>query len=152
MNMIDIPNILRTKTLEEISKIATSIQDKNTRYLLLGSAFLKYKRYQYAYEFLKHVKHQYPRLFSYAAFYIGKHDEVLESLKDSNDILDLIILTISAAYTNKLDIAKVSLDKAIKIDKNRTLELLTEYIGNMPKSPYRDAILIQISKLLKRRY
>lgn len=150
--MIDIPTILRTKTLDEISRIAMTIQDKNVKYLLLGSAFLKYRRYQYAYEFLKHIKHQYPRLFSYSAFYTGRYDEVVEMLKDSNDILDLTMLAISALYTDKLDLARSSLDKAIKIDKNRTLELLTEYIANMPKSPYRDAILVQISKLLKRKY
>ncbi|MEM1971043.1 MAG: hypothetical protein QW336_00060 [Candidatus Anstonellales archaeon] len=148
--MIDIPQILRTKTLDEIIKISETVTDKNTKYLLLGSAFLKYKRYQYAYEFLKHVKDQYPRLFSYSAFYLGKYKEVIDNLKPNTDVFDLIVLTISYINVDDMNNAKEMLNRALKLDRKRTLELLKEYVANSPQTEYSRALLIFIDKLMKR--
>ncbi|MEM4385044.1 MAG: hypothetical protein QXD03_00650 [Candidatus Anstonellales archaeon] len=148
--MIDIPQILRTKTLDEIIKISETVTDKNIKYLLLGSAFLKYKRYQYAYEFLKHVKDRYPRLFSYSAFYLGKYKEVIDNLKPNTDIFDLIVLTISYINVDDMNNAKEMLNRALKLDRKRTLELLKEYVANSPQTEYSRALLIFIDKLMKR--
>ncbi|MEM1688573.1 MAG: hypothetical protein QW785_00830 [Candidatus Anstonellales archaeon] len=148
--MIDIPQILRTKTLDEIIKISETVTDKNIKYLLLGSAFLKYKRYQYAYEFLKHVKDRYPRLFSYSAFYLGKYKEVIDNLKPNTDIFDLIVLTISYINVDDMNTAKEMLNRALKLDRKRTLELLKEYVANSPQTEYSRALLIFIDKLMKR--
>ncbi|MEM0382677.1 MAG: hypothetical protein QXL02_01540 [Candidatus Anstonellales archaeon] len=148
--MIDIPQILRTKTLDEIIKISETVTDKNIKYLLLGSAFLKYKRYQYAYEFLKHVKDRYPRLFSYSAFYLGKYKEVIDNLKPNTDVFDLIVLTISYINVDDMNNAKEMLNRALKLDRKRTLELLKEYVANSPQTEYSRALLIFIDKLMKR--
>lgn len=150
--MIDIPNLLKTKPLEEIMEIAKNIIDKDTRNLLLGAAFLKYKRYEYSYEFLKHVKDKYPRLFIYPAFYLAKYREVINTLKDSDDIMELVILIISSLYCDDVNRARAHLNKALKMDRAKTLELLANYFSKLPKSPYKDALLIYISKLMKRRY
>ncbi|MEM0356276.1 MAG: hypothetical protein QW465_00770 [Candidatus Anstonellales archaeon] len=141
---------MRTKTLDEIIKISETVTDKNIKYLLLGSAFLKYKRYQYAYEFLKHVKDRYPRLFSYSAFYLGKYKEVIDNLKPNTDIFDLIVLTISYINVDDMNNAKEMLNRALKLDRKRTLELLKEYVANSPQTEYSRALLIFIDKLMKR--
>lgn len=149
--MIDIPEILKTKTLDQILEISKNIQDKDTRYLLLGSAFLKYRKYNYAYDFLKHLKDKYPRLFSYSAFYLNRYDEVVETLKDSNDVFDLVILTLSHLNLNKIDSARETLSKAMKIDRKKTLELLKQYVMNSPQTSYTRALLIYIDQLMNRK-
>ncbi|MCS7122420.1 MAG: hypothetical protein NZ908_00465 [Candidatus Micrarchaeota archaeon] len=149
--MIDIPQILKTKTLDQILEISKSIQDRDTRYLLLGSAFLKYKKYNYAYDFLKHIRHKYPRLFSYSAFYLNRYDEVVENLKSFDDVFDLIVLTISYLNLNRIDDARQTLNRAMKIDRKRTLELLKQYVMNSPQTPYTRALLTYIDQLMNKK-
>jgi tetratricopeptide (TPR) repeat protein len=130
MNILEYLN----KTYEEAKDIAKNL-DFPYNYLLLGSICLKYKKYKEAYQYLSKIKEEYPKLFAYSAFAIGKFEDCIKYLhKSSLSIDEYIMLVIAYLYLDNLDQARFYLRKALSTDKKKTVSRLRTFVEGLKQN------------------